>query len=1053
MTFSIHRFIVAVLLLCTAPLAAQTSTLTTVQNNGTRSTRVNIVFLSEGYTSGQMGTFATDVQNAISYLFTREPWDRYQSYCNVFRIEVASNQSGTDNGTAGGARDTYFSTGFNIPSIPQNNTISSGGSTRAYNLLNFHVPEYDIPVVLVNDSKYGGSGGPLAVVTTNSLSPQILEHELGHSFAKLTDEYDEAYSGYPAIEFPNATTKTVRSQIRWNVWIDSSTSVPTAEGDLFSGYSSLVGLYQGANYRSVGWYRPHDNALMRNLNREPGSVTREALILSCYGKVGMIDAVSPTATTITHTTQVPLSFALTLKSPSIAPALTVEWRLNNVVQAETSATFNVQSRDIGNGTHTLKAIVRDPTTWVRRDPGGLLVEEKTWTLKLSNQTDPPVINVALPESQVLPPGLTLSLEATATGPGPITYQWLKNNVPLKPAVTTPTINVGPVNLASAGTYTVKITNPGHTRNHSCKLAVVDTSNLVSKVVVGQGRTATLAFNASSNLPPAAWFFAGSGNPLLNGTHYANATTKALQIKTVTTADSGNYTFSVGNYGPSSPIELLVVTGKTDYTGQAVTLPTGIVGASYSQSFPPPNNALLTANSFIASKLPKGLSLHPKSGLITGIPTVASVDQTLGDEVTFTVGNEFGKIPLKIRLLIKPLPPGVAGSFAGPVYVGSQLGGTTGGHMKVTVSSTGSYTGSAVIGTETLPVNGSVFTTLPTDTTASGSFSLKPKHLSAPLVMAFTITDYSDADPATATFTVSNNLSLWRNKWVPPEAADSFTGYHTYYFPESPNVNAPKGHGFGSVSIDSTGKTIATGKLPDGSAFATTSHLSPEGSVLVYQTLYATTVKGSFIAILDLNPGPPAIFSSSSASNWFRPADPRAATIARTYKDGFGLGANPETPLPIGGLYVPPAKTVIPMELSAASGAPLANANLTFQPIVGDDPLAVNADVSLNLKPGGTATINTPNPKAVTFKLTPADGRFNGTYTTRDTDPRPPVPPAIARPAITRTVSYQGIIVRDGGVLSGYGFFQRDALPKADGSTTTTTSPRHSGGAYLQRLPP
>lgn len=1049
----LKTLIAALLLIITTSLHAQSS-VTAVEENGARSKRINIVFLSEGYTTGQMGTYASDVQTAVNFLFTREPWNRYRSYCNVYRIQIASVESGTDNGSAGGSRNTYFDTGFRIPEIIQHCSIGSTGSTRAYSLLNTHVPEYDIPVVLVNDSKYGGTGGPLAVVTTNSFSPQILEHELGHSFAKLTDEYDEAYAGYPATEFPNATAKTVRSQIRWNMWIEPSTSVPTSEGDFFNGYSSLVGLYEGANYRSVGWYRPHDNALMRNLNREPGNVTREALVLTYYGRVGMIETATPTVTTLTHTTQVPLTFGLTLKSPSISPALTVEWRVDNVLQSEASSTFNVQSRDIGNGTHTVKAIVRDPTTWVRRDPSGLMIEEKTWTLKLSNQTDPPVINTPLPSTRVLPMLHTLQLDATATGPGPITYQWLKNNVPLKPPVTTPTLTVGPVNLASAGTYTVRITNPGYVRTHSCKLAVVDTINLVTKVVVGQGRTATLVFNASTNLPPVSWF-AGL-NSLTNSPHYAGATTRALQIKKLTTADTGSYSFYSGDYGPSPTIELLVVTGKTDYAGQALTLPTGIIGASYSQSFPLPNNALLTPNSFSAVKLPKGLSIHPKNGRITGIPTVASVDQALGDEVTFTVGNEFGKIPVTIRLLIKPLPAGVAGSFAGPVYVGSQLGSNTGGHMKITVSSTGSFTGNAVIGTETLPINGSISTILPTDTTASGSITLKPKHLSSPLSMIFTINEASDADPTTSNLTNSSDFSLWRNRWVPPEAADPFAGYHTYYLTVSSNTNAPQGYGFGSLSIDSTGKTIATGKLADGSAFATTSHLSPQGTAFVYQTLYATPLKGSFIALLDLTEGPPAFFGSNSVTNWFRPADTRAATIARSFKDGFNLGIVPaEMVLPIGGLYVPPAKTTIPMELAASStGNPLRNAQLTFQQLLGDDPLAVNPDVTLDLKPGSSVKVNAPptNSKATTFSITPLDGRFQGSYTTVDADPRQPVPPALSRPAIKRIVNYQGIIVRSGGVQQGYGYHLRYALPRADGATSTTTSPQHSGTVNLPPAP-
>ena len=41
----------------------QTATLFTVEENGPRAQRINLVFLSEGYTSVQMGTFASDVND------------------------------------------------------------------------------------------------------------------------------------------------------------------------------------------------------------------------------------------------------------------------------------------------------------------------------------------------------------------------------------------------------------------------------------------------------------------------------------------------------------------------------------------------------------------------------------------------------------------------------------------------------------------------------------------------------------------------------------------------------------------------------------------------------------------------------------------------------------------------------------------------------------------------------------------------------------------------------------------------------------------------------
>lgn len=151
-------------------------TLYTVQDNGPRAKRINLVFLSEGYTAATLPSFAGHVTTAMNYMFSCEPWQQYRSYCNVFRIEVASVENGCDNGTAGVTKNTYFSTGFNTPAITQLLTLGGNGGTLAYDLLNTHVPEYDIPVVIVNDAKYGGSGGPISVASVNSLSSQIIEH-------------------------------------------------------------------------------------------------------------------------------------------------------------------------------------------------------------------------------------------------------------------------------------------------------------------------------------------------------------------------------------------------------------------------------------------------------------------------------------------------------------------------------------------------------------------------------------------------------------------------------------------------------------------------------------------------------------------------------------------------------------------------------------------------------------------------------------------------------------------------------------------------------------
>ena len=370
------------ILLAVHSAVAQTSTLYTVENNGPRSQRINIVFLSEGYTTAELPSFAGHVNTAINYLFSREPWMQYRSYCNVFRIEIASNQSGCDNGTAGGLRDTYFNSSFSNASVPQLLTIDGTGSSRAYTLLNQHVPEYHMPVVIVNDIKYGGSGGPIAVASTHSSSKLLVEHEIGHSFADLADEYDIDYPGYFPAEKPNNTAQTVRNLIKWNVWIDAATPVPTPET---AAYDSLNGLFEGSMYRTTGWYRPHNNSLMRSLNRPVGDVNREQFLLSIYSRVDPVDARTPAGASFSVNNFQHLNFGVTLKQPSIG-AMQTRWYLDNQLQSgATATTLEVISDLLGNGTHTVRAQVNDLTSFVRNDPSQLLYQDVSWTVMLTNQ--------------------------------------------------------------------------------------------------------------------------------------------------------------------------------------------------------------------------------------------------------------------------------------------------------------------------------------------------------------------------------------------------------------------------------------------------------------------------------------------------------------------------------------------------------------------------------------------------------------------------------------------------------------------------------------------
>lgn len=356
--------------------------------NGSTSGRINIVFMAEGYTAGEMATFATDAQDALSYLLTLEPWSAYAPYFNAYRIEVVSSQSGSDHpGTAsdepGGVpvffADTYFNSTYDYAGIHRLLAIPDPGA--AYSLLINLFPEWDVGFVVVNKDIYGGSGGMFAVFSTHSASAELAAHEVGHSFAFLDDEYPYGDTGYWDTDaWPNTTVETVRASIKWNAWIDPATPVPTPAQDPYLG---VVGLFQGAHYNPTRWYRPKADCRMRSLGVPFCPVCAEALVRSYYRLLHPIVSSTAPADVDSVFDADSLSFEVTTLEPA-AHSIALAWKVDAVPQPGTANTFVLHGGPLAPGTHTVVATAHDPTSYVRTDPpgltdpDGLLTETRTW---------------------------------------------------------------------------------------------------------------------------------------------------------------------------------------------------------------------------------------------------------------------------------------------------------------------------------------------------------------------------------------------------------------------------------------------------------------------------------------------------------------------------------------------------------------------------------------------------------------------------------------------------------------------------------------------------
>lgn len=364
-----------------------------IVTNGPNSNRLNIVALSEGYQRRELSSFEADARRVTDYLLNTEPWSEYRNYCNVFLIEAASAESGSDHPSGNISRDTYFNSTFDsygigrlltIPPNDRNNDYNAGVG-KVQTLLRRFLPDYDLALMIVNDTTYGGSGGSPAIASVESSSAEILVHEVGHTFAGLGDEYDEPYPGYPDIEEPNTTREERPGFIKWKNWIMDSTPIPTPE---IGRYESVVGLFEGAHFHSTGWYRPKLNCRMNSLGVPFCEVCSEAQVLRTYRLIDPVDRLVPDAGVVSLAGGSTASFEATLLKPS-THALQVEWTLDGrPILTSDAARLNLRAEDVGNGDHGVGLVVSDNTAFVRDDPQGLLKRTRNWILRVSGVAPP-----------------------------------------------------------------------------------------------------------------------------------------------------------------------------------------------------------------------------------------------------------------------------------------------------------------------------------------------------------------------------------------------------------------------------------------------------------------------------------------------------------------------------------------------------------------------------------------------------------------------------------------------------------------------------------------
>jgi Ca2+-binding RTX toxin-like protein len=355
----------------------------TAINNGLSSNRVDIVFAGDGYQSSEIETtYSSHVSALTNYMFSgnllSQPFGRYKNFFNVHRVDVVSAESGADDPSTNTLRDTALDASYLWDGVTQRLLYVNESKTDAAiaSALSGTGIDPEMLFVIVNDTQYGGGGGKYAVYAGgNQASLEVALHEVGHSFARLADEYGGSttpYNGPEPIE-PNVTTDPTGA--KWAHWI---------------GYEQpgigTIGVYEGGYYHETGIYRPSVNSKMRSLDQPFDAISREQFILRIYDYVDPIDAHTDNSAWLTNADSV----FVDVIDPAVIKA---RWSVNGkTVQDGDVYEFALSDQGYGLGTFAITALAYDDTDWVRKDLDKLQ-ETVTWTVDVPTGATPNADNL------------------------------------------------------------------------------------------------------------------------------------------------------------------------------------------------------------------------------------------------------------------------------------------------------------------------------------------------------------------------------------------------------------------------------------------------------------------------------------------------------------------------------------------------------------------------------------------------------------------------------------------------------------------------------------
>ena len=340
-----------------------------------QSNRLNLVIVGDGFTAAEQQKLREAAVKFSQIFFTSKEIGTHREGWSLHVLDAVSVQSGADDPSTNTSVDTLFDGNFGCAGIDRLYCVND---SKVFSYVLQHYPQFDFVLVVGNSTKYGGAGGRLSTYTLHDSAVDVAIHELGHTFARLADEYvDDATAhlylpGYCENCYANITQLTDLTQVKWRHWFSDPAKVPTQPGQ------TGVGLFEGGYYSSKGFYRPKDNSFMLALGQPIGEVNGEAWVNQLYQNIGMYHSRQPQQQQVVQARGQNQQFSFALSVGSAQQK--VQWYLNGQAMPQFDNKTDISCCQDQQQNYQITAVITDISGLIKAP--ALVSKEVQWNVQI-----------------------------------------------------------------------------------------------------------------------------------------------------------------------------------------------------------------------------------------------------------------------------------------------------------------------------------------------------------------------------------------------------------------------------------------------------------------------------------------------------------------------------------------------------------------------------------------------------------------------------------------------------------------------------------------------